>query len=49
MGHPFEPLAWLANKLAEEGESLPAGTVIITGSIVPPKFLSAGDRELGRH
>ena len=44
MGHPFEPLAWLANKLAAEGESLPAGTVIITGSIVPPKFLNAGDR-----
>ena len=44
MGHPFEPLAWLANKLAAEGESLPAGTVVITGSIVPPKFLNAGDR-----
>ena len=44
MGHPFEPLAWLANKLAADGESLPAGTVIITGSIVPPKFLSSGDR-----
>jgi 2-keto-4-pentenoate hydratase len=44
MGHPFEPLAWLANKLAAEGEGLAAGTVVITGSIVPPKFLSAGDR-----
>lgn len=44
MGHPFEPLAWLANKLAAEGESLPAGTVVITGSIVPPKFLEPGDR-----
>ena len=44
MGHPFEPLAWLANKLAGEGESLPAGTVVITGSIVPPKFLETGDR-----
>ena len=44
MGHPFEPLAWLANKLAEEGEMLPAGAVVITGSIVTPKFLNAGDR-----
>lgn len=46
MGHPFEPLAWLANKLAAEGESLPAGTVVITGSIVPPKFLEAGDQAI---
>ena len=44
MGHPFEPLAWLANKLSAEGESLPAGSVVITGSIVPPKFLESGDR-----
>ena len=44
MGHPFEPLAWLANKLAADGESLPAGTIVITGSIVPPKFLEKGDR-----
>ncbi len=43
MGHPFEPLAWLANKMAADGESLPAGTVVITGSIVPPTFLAAGD------
>ena len=44
MGHPFEPLAWLANKLAEEGESLPQGFIIITGSIVAPKFLNPGDQ-----
>ncbi len=44
MGHPLEPLAWLANKLAGEGEGLPAGTVVITGSIVPPKFQNKGDR-----
>ena len=44
MGHPFEPLAWLANKLAAEGESLPMGTVVITGSIVPPRFLNPGDQ-----
>ena len=44
MGHPFEPLAWLANKLAAEGENLGAGTIVITGSIVPPRFLNTGDR-----
>ena len=43
MGHPLEPLAWLANKLSEQGSGLSAGMVIITGSIVSPKFLEAGD------
>lgn len=44
MGHPFEPLAWLANHLAAAGQGLPSGTIVITGSIVPPKFLEKGDR-----
>ena len=44
MGHPFEPLAWLANKLAGEGDGLPAGAIVITGSIVPPRFLAPGDK-----
>lgn len=44
MGHPLEPLAWLANKLSEQGLGLTAGMVIITGSIVSPKFLKAGDK-----
>ena len=43
MGHPLEPLVWLANMLAKRGKSLSAGTVVITGSIVTPKFLSPGD------
>ena len=43
MGHPLEPLAWLANNLAERGIALKAGMVVITGSIVPPKWLKAGD------
>jgi 2-keto-4-pentenoate hydratase len=43
MGHPLEPLAWLANKLAEQGLGLTAGMVIITGSIVSPKLVKAGD------
>ena len=44
MGHPFEPLAWLANKLAADGECLRQGDIVITGSIVPPRFLQPGDR-----
>ena len=43
MGHPLEPLAWLANMLAAQGKSLTAGMIVITGSIVPPKWLKAGD------
>ena len=43
MGHPLEPLVWLANMLAKRGKGLTAGTVVITGSIVTPKFLNPGD------
>ena len=43
MGHPLEPLAWLANSLAERGESLRAGMIVLTGSFAPPFMLSAGD------
>ncbi len=46
MGHPLEPLAWLANNLASRGQELKAGMVVITGSIVSPKFLKAGDSAL---
>ena len=43
MGHPLEPLAWLANALAAQGRELKEGMVVITGSIVSPKWLNAGD------
>jgi len=46
MGHPLEPLAWLANALADQGRELKAGMVVITGSIVSPKWLVAGDSAL---
>jgi 2-oxo-3-hexenedioate decarboxylase/2-keto-4-pentenoate hydratase len=46
MGHPLEPLAWLANALAAQGRELKAGMVVITGSIVSPKWLNAGDAAL---
>jgi 2-oxo-3-hexenedioate decarboxylase/2-keto-4-pentenoate hydratase len=43
MGHPLEPLVWLANRWAERGLSISAGAIVITGSIVTPKQLRAGD------
>ena len=43
MGHPLEPVAWLANNLAGLGKSLKAGDTILTGSFAPPYFLNAGD------
>ena len=46
MGHPLEPLAWLANALAGHGKELKAGMVVITGSIVSPKWLKSGDSAL---
>ena len=46
MGHPLEPLAWLANALADQGRELKAGMVVITGSIVSPKWLKSGDSAL---
>jgi 2-keto-4-pentenoate hydratase len=36
----------VADTLAGHGERLSAGDVIIAGSIVPPLFLDAGDREI---
>ncbi len=43
MGHPLEPVAWLANNLVGLGKSLRAGDMILTGSFAPPYFIEAGD------
>ena len=43
LGHPLEALAWLANNLADRGQSLKKGMIIMTGSIVSTKFLNEGD------
>lgn len=43
LGHPLEALAWLANNLAERGQSLKKDMVVMTGSIVSSKFLNQGD------
>ncbi len=43
LGHPLEALAWLANNLAERGQSLHKDMIVMTGSIVTTKFLNKGD------
>jgi 2-keto-4-pentenoate hydratase len=44
LGHPHHALAWLANHLAEEGRTLHAGQLVLTGSLVKTVWLTAGDR-----
>jgi 2-keto-4-pentenoate hydratase len=41
LGHPFEPLAWLANHLALQGDGLKRGDIVMTGSIVTTRFPQA--------
>ena len=43
MGHPVEPLAWLANTLAARDIGLKAGEIVLTGSFAPPHTLQRGD------
>ena len=43
MGHPLEPLVWLANTLAAAGVSMESGALILTGSFAPPAMLTPGD------
>jgi 2-keto-4-pentenoate hydratase len=45
LGHPFVPLAWLANRLAADGSYLKAGDIVLTGSLVTTKF----PKESGRY
>ena len=44
LGNPLRVVAWLANKLAEYGECLEAGEIVITGSLNPAVYINAGDR-----
>jgi 2-keto-4-pentenoate hydratase len=38
LGHPFHSVAWLAGHLAETGDVLRAGEIVMTGSLVTTKF-----------
>jgi 2-keto-4-pentenoate hydratase len=44
LGHPFEPLRWLANSLSRQGETLNASDIVLTGSWVTTRFPKAGER-----
>ena len=42
MRHPSEALAWLANSLAARGTTLPAGAIVLTGSVVATRWVEPG-------
>lgn len=44
LGHPFVPLTWLANHLAERGHALSAGDIVSTGSLAPTRFPEGPER-----
>jgi 2-keto-4-pentenoate hydratase len=41
LGHPFNSVTWLATQLASRGESLKAGQVVMTGSVMKTVFPEA--------
>jgi 2-oxo-hept-3-ene-1,7-dioate hydratase len=43
MGHPAAGVAWLVRKLAEVGEGLKAGQVVLAGSFTRPVAIKPGD------
>lgn len=49
MGHPLEPLAWLARVLAEQGDCLKAGQIILTGSFTQALPVVAGEKITARY
>lgn len=43
LGHPAMGVAWLANKLAQHGQSLGQGEIILAGSFTRPMWVERGD------
>ena len=43
LGHPAEPVAWLANKLAEFGQTVAAGSIVMPGALCRAVEVTAGD------
>ncbi|PSP73482.1 2-oxopent-4-enoate hydratase [Halobacteriales archaeon QS_3_64_16] len=48
LGHPMRALTWLADALAERGETFEAGDLVSTGSITRPVPIEAGQRLTAR-
>lgn len=46
LNHPATGVAWLANKLAQHGDRLEAGEVILAGSFTRPMWVHQGDSVL---
>ena len=44
MGHPFEALAWLANRVGDFGRHLKAGEFVTLGSVVATRWIQRCDR-----
>jgi 2-keto-4-pentenoate hydratase len=44
LGHPFVPVAWLAEHLAKSGQALKAGDIVMTGSMMTTKFPDTSGR-----
>jgi 2-keto-4-pentenoate hydratase len=48
MGHCYNSLAWVANKLGEHGKRLKKGMILSTGSMVACQFVPPGSTAVGR-
>ena len=44
LGHPLEVIVWMAKELALTGKAMPAGSIVMTGSIVKTQFVVPGQR-----
>ena len=48
LGHRYNSLAWLANKLGEHGKTLKKGMIVSSGSMVACQFVPPGSTAVGK-
>ena len=48
LGHCYNSLAWLANKLGEHGKTLKKGMIVSSGSMVACQFVPPGSTAVGK-